>query len=214
MILHPQSTTIMFGAKANIYVSISNGYEYVQEEKRRYMRPRCIWLLSLEHQRHSLGSKRHEMLHYSASWDAREHRYRLHHVEATNFGIAGSITIAKNAHTSPEEVVRQLDENLDTSDASLSSQQSASEGSEHWIRAALYQLQEHSIVPTFDINDFLAFSQRYVARRLSSGSGVSEPAVITYLKGGKERPKSNGFWVSYPTASTYDHHDRIYGGLM
>lgn len=208
----------MFGPKTTIYVSISTNYDYVQGEGRHYMKPQYTWMLSVEpHKHHLPGAKHAEPVHYSASWDSRRNQYQIHPIGAMNLGIAGKIMIAESAHVSPEKVANLLEEGLQRDSASLPSELNTSEGSEHWIRLALRELQNDDVLPDFDVGEFMTFAHGYVTDRLDTESGGTVPASIPYPKLHKapvQKSKSNGFWLSYPATRSNKNGDRLYGGLM
>jgi len=208
----------MFGPKTNVYVSISTGYDYVQGEGRHYMKPQHTWMLSVEpHKHHLPGAKHAEPIHYSASWDSHRAQHHIRPVGATNLGIAGKILITESANASTDKFARLLEEGLQRDGASLPAELNTSEGSEPWIRMALHELQNDKILPAFDIGEFMTFAHGYVADRLGSEPPGTAPATMPYPKLHKaqvKKPKSNGFRVSYPAASSNRNGDRIYGGLM
>lgn len=208
----------MFGSKTNVYVSISTSYGYVKGEDRQNMKPQHTWMLSVEPHKSPLsGTKESELVHYSASWDSRRNQYQIHPVGATPFGIAGKILITESAHTSPDKIAHLLEEGLQRDGASLPAELEASEGSEHWIRLALHDLQNDKVLPNFDVGEFMTFAHGYVADRHDPESRGTIPATMRYPKLFKQqakKPKSNGFWISYPSASPNSSSDRVYGGLM
>ena len=207
----------MFGSKTAIYVSIGNGYEYVQHEKRHRLKPRHTWMLSLEPRTHQLGGKRPHREHYSATWDIRQNRYELHPVSGTNFGIVGSVRLTKSAQVSSERIAKLLEQGLDIGYANSPAEQTAVEGPEHWIRAALNELQIQGVIFSFDVDEFIAFAHRYVAKRLDPGSGILMPAIIPYPRIDRvqaRETKENRFWITYPATDRSRCGSRVYGGLM
>jgi hypothetical protein len=95
--------------------------------------------------------------------------------------------------------------------------------SEHWIRAAVYALQEGGLIETFDLEEFMTFARSYVVERESALSEDLAPAAIDYAKHGhreasKKTTTGRGFWLSWPhSASNSPARSREgspYGGLM
>lgn len=201
----------MFGPKSNIFVSICPGYDYAQAGAKQYLTPHHTWMLTIECPKYSLpGVQRRDPnpMHYSVIWDDEEDQYKLRRVSPTNFGIAGSILIERNAHASAQKIFSQLEAGL----KDMSSEVDILEDSEHWIRSALHTLQQRDIVQTFDVDMFMEFTQSYIARRMD-GEGPSRIPYSRLHKDHSEKEKK-GFWVSYPQASVYQDRSDVYGGLM
>jgi hypothetical protein len=203
-------TTSMFGPKTNIFVSICPGYEY-QGQERQHLTPHHTWMLTVESTKYSLpGTHRRDPnpTHYSAVWNEDEDRYRLERISPTNFGIAGSILIQRDAPTSAQKLFDRLEAGLEAFPPELD----GSEGFEQWIRLALHALQQENIVQPFDVEMFMSFSQAYLIRRMD-GEG---PARIAYSRMHKDhtQKEKKGFWVSYPQAHAYRDRRDVYGGLM
>ena len=200
----------MFGPKLNIFVSICPGYEYQGEEK-KHLTPHHTWMITVESTKYNLpGTHRRDPnpTHYSAVWNEDEDQYRLERVSPTNFGIVGSILIQRNAPASAQKFFNRFEAHLEDFPSELD----GSESSEHWMRLALYALQQEKIVQAFDVEMFMSFSQAYLARRME-GEG---PARIAYSRVHKDhsQKEKKGFWVSYPQAQAYQDRRDVYGGLM
>jgi hypothetical protein len=200
----------MFGPKSDLYVSICPGYEY-QGEQEHLLTPCHTWVLTVESTKYNFtGTQRRDPnpTHFSIVWDDDRYQYRLRQVLPSNFGIAGSILIQRNAAISAQKLFHQLEAGLEALPTVLDS----SEGSKHWMRFALHALQHENIVKSFDVDMFMAFSQTYLARRMD-GEG---PARIAYSRLHKDhsQKEKKGFWISYPQATAYQQRRDVYGGLM
>lgn len=147
-------------------------------------------------------------MHCSVIWDDEEDQYKLRRVSPTNFGIAGSILIERNAHASAQKIFAQLEAGLKEVPSDLDT----IEDSERWTQSALHILQQCNIVQTFDVEMFMEFTQSYIARRMD-GEGPSRIAYSRLHKDHSQKEKK-GFWVSYPQASVYQDRSDVYGGLM
>lgn len=92
----------MFGPKVNIFVSISQSYDYVPREKGSCMRPRYIWMLTVENPKHTFSGitmRDPNPTRSSVFWNEYTKEYELQQVRPTNLGIIGTVLIQRNART-------------------------------------------------------------------------------------------------------------------
>lgn len=205
----------MFGDSSNIYVSATRGYQPDDgRDDEGYRRTQHTWLVSIEPHKHYIpGLPRHklELTHYYATHDDGTYTIQKHSTD----GIIGTILVAEAAHTTAEKIREALEEGLKSTETSLPSEQTADGESDRWVRKGLHALQEHKIISTFDVGEFMTFAHAFIANRLDREA----PAMIAYPRLHKDHTKKaqkHSFWLSYPmrSHSEKDAESRLYGGLM
>ena len=203
----------MVSASSNIYISATAAYK--PEEQRDELRSQVKWLISVEpHNRVIPFMPKHkiERTHFTGEKSDADASYTFATFTATD-GIIGTILVADAANWTAKDIGKALESDLRSSTDPTSSD----EDHDKWIRKALHVLQEHKILTTFNVGEFLDFAHGYVADRASKKEG---PAMIAYPglhKDHKKKSQGNNFWMSSPMKTSTkqaDPESRLYGGLM
>lgn len=106
--------------------------------------------------------------HFAARWDRDADTWVVDDHSAN--GIIGAILVARGIHCSVQQAQSTIVEHLNVEDSNINaipSEQTPHGKSDldHWTRKALHVLQADSIIPSFDVGEFMTFAHAYAAKR-------------------------------------------------